>query len=99
MPDHVLLTTNENFKGTDVRFIKPTEISPLLPKIKASYSYRRTQLEGGLIETADGCEMSTDAISYFADAERKNLYPLEEYDGYKSDNLYSNYKLFTGQTK
>lgn len=99
MPDHVLLTTNENFKGTDVRFIKPTEISPLLPKIKASYSYRRTQLEGGLIETADGCKMSTDAISYFADAERKNLYPLEEYDGYKSDNLYSNYKLFTGQTK
>jgi hypothetical protein len=97
LPSHLLLTTDSNLHGENVKTISPTDVDDLLPKIKASYEYRRNQIESGTIETADGCIMED--IPYVKDTEEKNLYPLDEYEGKKSTNQYSNYKLFNSDKK
>ena len=67
----------------------------LLPKLKNSYKYRRSQIENGFIEEATG--FAPDAITYQNDCDTKNLIPLE-FDGKrepkKQPKPYPQYEFF-----
>ena len=70
----------------------------LLPKLKNSYKYRRSQIENGFIEEATG--FAPDAITYQNDCDTKNLIPLE-FDGKrepkKQPKPYPQYEFFKGR--
>ena len=67
----------------------------LLPKIKNSYKYRRTQISNGFIEEAE--EFSPENITYQNDVEDKNLIPLKftgKKEPKKEKYQYSKIELF-----
>jgi len=105
LPVHKLLTTDARLRGKNIIHISPEDVSELVPKLINSYRYRRDQISRGDIEMADGEPMDPELIPYLAATEEENLYPLDEYIKKdknnkdvraKSDNRYSNYKLFKG---
>ena len=65
----------------------------LLEAISHSIELRRQQFAGGFIE--EGEEMVLEDLGY--SAEGVNLYPLEEKNGLKKVNTYSNYAILKGE--
>ena len=75
----VTVVSAQNFAGENILQVSvqnPDE--ELLPKLKNSYKYRRTQITNGFIEEATGFTPSD--IAYQNDVEEENLIPLE-FDG------------------
>ena len=78
----VTVVSAQNFTGENVIKVAVKEPDEeLLPKLKNSYKYRRTQIENGFIEEATGFAPSD--IAYQNDVEDKNLIPLE-FDGVRN---------------
>jgi hypothetical protein len=104
-PSHTLLTTSKDIKGSHVHPVDPSDAADLLPKILASYKYRRQQIEDdGFIELAEGTPAAD--ISYYQEQQKERLlFPLEIYDNsnpritLKGTNFYSNYTLLKGTKK
>ena len=95
------LITTENLAGSSVNYIENAgSTDEILTRAGNSLSYRRTQLENGIIEEAGGGEMAE--LDYYLNQEQENLVPLEtEYKstGIKKVNSYSEYKTFKGDIK
>lgn len=95
MPEGRMVTTG----GIDGDLVTTIEIDDnrrgvnLIQEMRNSYSYRRTQLEHGLIELGDG--EGIDSLQYGKDEDAKDLVPLDtDDDGNKAANRFSNYGLF-----
>ena len=92
----VIVISAQNFAGENILQVSvqnPNE--QLLPKLKNSYKYRRTQIKSGFIEEATGFAPSD--IAYQNDVEKENLIPLE-FDGVKEPKKhpkdYPEYEFF-----
>jgi hypothetical protein len=105
-PLHELLTTSTALHGRHVHRINSDNAVALLPQIRASYEYRRRQIEDqGFIELAEGTPAAD--ILYYKEQEDKNLFPLVTYNKgtvkneivEKGKNNYSNYTLLKGIKK
>ena len=94
MPWARLFTYDKHLSGDGVIHVEePQDLSLLLPRIRESYLYRRSQIDQGQVETAE--QQPLDTIAYEKDTEKKNLFPLEaDYNkkDIKASNAFSLYK-------
>ena len=75
LPD-VTLVSDKNFIGDNtIKVLVDNADEELLPKVKNSYRYRRSQIESGFVEEATG--FTPDMIAYARDTEKENLIPLD----------------------
>jgi hypothetical protein len=95
MPEGRLITTG-GITGDTVTTIELDEERKdcnLIEEMRNSYSYRRSQLEQGLIEIGDGEDPA--ALHYGQDESKLDLVPLDTDDeGNKAGNKFSNYDCF-----
>ena len=92
----VIVISAQNFAGENILQVSVQNPNKqLLPKLKNSYKYRRTQIKSGFIEEATGFAPSD--IAYQNDVEKENLIPLE-FDGVKEPKKhpkdYPEYEFF-----
>lgn len=92
MPEGSLYSTDD-FGDKNTRIVEmgnERSDRDLMTEIGNSYRYRRQQIEGGMIENADNCEVST--IAYINDTEQEDLVPLNcDTRQMKNGNKFSNY--------
>ena len=95
MPEGRLVTTG-GIIGDTVTTIELDEERKncnLIDEMRNSYSYRRKQLEQGLIEIGDGENPAV--LHYGQDEDKLDLVPLDtDDDGNKIGNKFSNYDCF-----
>ena len=89
------LCSCDPFAGRHFTQITPDNKNNLIAQIKNSFEYRKNQIESGMLETNGTFEQ----LQYVQDTESKDLFPLQERDGVKSENKYSNYNRFKGQMR
>lgn len=84
------------FKGQNVVKVEQNNVDDIMAQLINSFRYRRDQLISGIIECGE--HHPIEDLSYGKDRESLNLFPLSEGDvaGSKSENRFSNYRLFKG---
>lgn len=83
-----------DIKGDSVDHVSiDHNINEVITRLINSYVYRRTQIENGEIEMADGAKL--DEFAYGRDCKSgADLYPLEIFQSKKCENKFSDYKCF-----
>lgn len=81
------LISADNFDGFN--HVRQDTSDDIMQQAANAYAFRRRQLADGRIERAEG-RMQTDS-EYGAEQENRKLYPLKEYGGVVSENIYSKF--------
>jgi hypothetical protein len=91
------LYSKEHFEGTHCTQLEPANKDNIVEQLKRSVNYRKSQLEAGKLEVAEGFPLSE--LDYYNDTESQNLFPLKIEKGTQTANIFSNYMLFKGITE
>ena len=90
MPQGVVCSTSE-FAGARCITVTPENSDDIVEQLRNSILYRKSQLDAGIVELGG----PIDQIAYAKDTDEGNLFRLEEKDGDKKENPFSNYNLFS----
>lgn len=86
------LYSREHFEGRFCNQLHSENFDDIVAQLRESAIYRKNQIEGGIVETNG---IFTE-LQYVKDTKARGLYPLKEDEelGIKTENRFSNYKLF-----
>ena len=88
------LYSKEHFNGRHCTQLVPENNSNIVEQLKHSFFYRKNQMDQGCVEVGEQFPLKD--LEYYRDTEGNALFPLKAKDGYQTENIFSNYRLFKG---